>query len=534
MPTLRQIRRWLVAGLLGLAGCLRVDPTADYARTRELIRDRVGDVEVFDPATEPMVAARVADLLADSLTLDEAVKVALLANRPLQARFADLGAARADVVQSRLLSNPSFSVLARFPEGGGRSSIMMGLGQELVDLWQIPVRRQIAGEKLDSVVFDIARQAIDLTAEVKTRCHRVQALKWTEARVHDNIALIERSYSLAEARFRAGETGLLDMNLVKSDLLEAQLELIAVRRDRRVADTELARVLGLARWPTPWTLADEPATIPTAVETDETLLLTAMQQRLDAQSAARNVAAAEGDLERQWLNIFPNVRMGVDGERMARRALPGRDIAADTARASIRSGQLTAPEIMSKGQRDQMRRQMIDTLLGPSLAITLPIYDQNQAQIAKAGYMVEQRRTEYEALLDQVAQEVQSTAAIVRAAKELVDFYERQSLPQADTTLDAASRSYEAGEGNVLALIEAQGLVIRLQREAIAARRDRAIALAELERAVGGRLPGPGDVAGPSPEATSVEPANGGSYKPDQDPNPSALPEALIEQPARQ
>lgn len=537
--------RWLSLFCLALtlfasAGCLRVDPTDDYVRTTALVRERVGAVDVFDPASEPLVEQRVTALLEGGLTVDEAVQVGLLANRSFQALFAEIGASRADVVQSRLLSNPSVNFSARYPDGGGRPSIMFSFGQELVDLWQIPVRRKVAENKLEQVVSDVARQGIDLVADIKTKCHRVLGLIQTEARVVENVALAQRSFGLADARFKAGEAGLLDLNLVKTNVLQAELELIAVRRDRRIAETALARVLGLARWKTPWTLSPTAPANSLSIVDDDALVLDAMQQRLDAQAAARGVAAAEGELKRQWLNIFPKVMIGLEAERMEQRSMPDRNIPASVARESIRAGALSAPEIMSQGERQQQKRQMIDTLIGPSLSITLPIYDQNQAQIAKADFAARKSRTEYEALLDQVAQEVQSAAAMVRAAVQLVDFYERQSLPQAAQTLDAASLSYEAGEQNVLALIEAQGAVIRLQREVIIARRDLAIALAELERAVGGRLTGekrnlnqvePADIPSTS---SIVEPAN-------SRPIPGSIgapanglsPDALIEQPPR-
>ncbi len=522
-----------ILSLFASAGCLRVDPASDYARTSTLLRDRVGEVDVFDPASEPMVAQRITTLLDGGLTVDEAVQVGLLANRSFQALFAEIGASRADVIQSRLLSNPSVSFSARYPDGGGRPSIMLSFGQELVDLWQIPVRRKVAEDKLEQVVFDVARQGIDLVADIKTKCHRVLGLIQTEARVMENVALAKRSYGLADARFKAGEAGLLDLNLVKTNVLQAELELIAVRRDRRIAETELARVLGLARWKTPWTLAPVELAKMSNVDTDDALVLHAMLQRFDAQAAARGVAAAEGELKRQWLNIFPKVMIGVEGERMEQRSMPDRNIPASIARESIRSGALSAPEIMSKGERDQQKRQMIDTLIGPSLSITLPIYDQNQAQIAKADFAAQKSRTEYEALLDQVAQEVQSAAAMVRAAVQMVQFYENQSLPQAALTLEAASLSYEAGEQNVLALIEAQGSVIRLQREVILARRDLAIALAELERAVGGKLPAAGAVANSSPQTPNAEPPHGRSQSVSPNPDVTVPPDALIQQPAR-
>ena len=511
--------------LLPAAGCLRVQPKEDYGRTSGLIQERAGDVTIYDPAEDALVAPRVTALLEGGLTVDEAVRVALLANWRFQAAFAEIGASRADVVQSQLLTNPSIGFSARFPEAGGRSNLMVNFGQELVDLWQIPVKKKIAEAKLEQVIADAARQGIDLIADVKTKCSRVIALRQTEAILRDNVRLIEWSYKLAEDRFKAGETGLLDMNLVRSSLLQVQLDLIGVQRDRRVAESELARALGLSRWKTPWELTGDLPGATGPGNDDAGLIVAAMERRYEARFAAQDVAAAEGELRRQWLNIVPSVMLGAEAERMERRALPGRKILADTARASLRSGTLTAPDIQTRAERDLERRQIIDALIGPTLSVTLPLYDQNQAQIAKARFVAQSKRKAYEALLDQVAQEVQAASATARTAAELVRFYETESLPQARKNLDAAQRSYEAGETNVLALIEAQESLIRQQREFVAARRDSAIAMAELERALGGKLDigagGDGDGAKANAAVSGDLPPNG---KPDRTPlEPAAI-----------
>ena len=47
-------------------------------------------------------------LLASDLTLDNAVRVALLNNRQLQATFEDLGIARGQLIQAGLIANPVF------------------------------------------------------------------------------------------------------------------------------------------------------------------------------------------------------------------------------------------------------------------------------------------------------------------------------------------------------------------------------------------------------------------------------------------
>ena len=109
----------LVLGLL--AGCVRVDPKPDYARVSQVVGERTGMAEVYDPLGEELVAGKVAALLREPLTVDNAVRIALLNNAAFQAGFATLGASRADLVQSALLTNPSVSFGFEFPDAGGRS-----------------------------------------------------------------------------------------------------------------------------------------------------------------------------------------------------------------------------------------------------------------------------------------------------------------------------------------------------------------------------------------------------------------------------
>jgi outer membrane protein TolC len=265
--------------------------------------------------------------------------------------------------------------------------------------------------------------------------------------------------------------------------------LINLARDRRVALADLERSMGLTRSTQRVELTEELKPPPPIIFEESELVSFALHERLDAQSAAAEVRAAEAELRRQYLNLFPSVVIGAEAERPDRRSLPGRDIFADTVRTSIANGALTAPEIQSKDQRDQERRQIIDSIIGPSLAITLPIWDQNQAQIAKADFKVRQRRKSFEDLLDQVALDVQQSSAAVRTAQELVNFYEKETLPQAQKNVDAATRSYQAGEQSIVALIEAQRSLIGQRRTFVDIVRDSAIARAELERALGGRIP---------------------------------------------
>ncbi|MBN1345490.1 MAG: TolC family protein [Phycisphaerae bacterium] len=480
-------------------GCATVQPQQDFQRAAQLITERTGVEDVYDPDAEELIEAKLDELLAGGLTVDEAVRAALLNNRSFQSMFQTIGASRADVVQSGLLTNPSVSLLAQFPEGGGRSKIEIGFGQELVDLWQIPVRRKIANAQLDQAVLDVTRHAVDLAADVKIKCYQFLAARRAEETGRKSVELFERSLELANRRFEAGEVGQVDVDLIRSEVMQVKLQLLSLERERRLAAAALARVLGLSRAGKPWALEDS-LPEPQALSDDSTLLTTAMTRRIDARLAESRVRGAEEELTLEVLKVLPSLDVGALLERPDNRALPGRKVLADTARASLRNGRLTAPDIQTRAERNLERRQIIDSLLGPSITFTLPIWDQNQAQIAKARFNVLQKRKDYEDLLDTVAHEVQQSAAIARIAGAQVRYYAEQVLPLAEKNVETAKRLYEAGEQGILVVIESQELLIQQRRLYEEAIRDCAVAIAELERAVGGRpdTPPRAEPVGPS------------------------------------
>lgn len=469
--------------------CATIDPKADYQKARTLIEERSGTTAVYDPEAEPLIEQQVHDLSADGVTVEEAVTIALLNNQGFQALFQEIGMSRADVVQSGLLSNPSLTMGLQFPEGGGRSKLTAGFAQQIVDLWQIPIRKRVAEAELEQVILTAADRAVQLTAEVKQAYYHALAARQAEELASENRILVERSVSLAEARFKAGEVGQVDVNLVRANLINTQLDALSARRSREEAINRLSRLLGLSRSPDAWTLSGSwPPPVPQTLDEDQ-LLLVALEQRLDASVAALRIKAAEATLEKEYRSVFPNITIGLEAERPDQRALPGRNVLADTARTSIGAGELTAPTIQSRGERQQERSQIIDLLLGPTLDITLPIWDQNQAQIAKACYRVRQLRAAYEDLLDTVVTEVTDAVSAIRSAQELVQFYETQALPQTRRSVEVAQTTYEAGEQSVLALIEAQESLIAQRRAQVDVLRSAAQAQAELERALGGPIP---------------------------------------------
>ncbi len=481
--------RWCAVGFVAvLPACATVDPRHDYEQTGRLIGERTGIVGVTLPGDDASQAdAQINALLADGLTVQEACRIALLNNPRLRGFFLEIGVSRADVIQAGLLTNPSFSLSVQFPEGGGRSKLTGGFAQQIADIWQIPIRKKIAEAQLEQTLLRVADAGLALTTETKAKYYRALVVRESETIARENLRLVESALGIANERVTEGEATVVDVNLARGNVLEVERELITLKRERAVADAALSETLGLSRSDVQLNLADTlPSLHPLADEA--AVVETAIGRRLDLQLAEYRISEAEAEVRRQEVSVFSDVTAGIGFARGARRAAPGRKLLGDTARASIAKGQLTAPGIQSRSERQRAKSQQIDWTVGPELGVTLPLWDQNQAQIAKAGFRLEQSQDEYDALRNRATREIREALAVARTAQELVTFFSEKAIPQSMTNVETVRDAYKAGEQGILVLIEAQKGLIANQRALLDAERDYAVALSELERVSGGRL----------------------------------------------
>lgn len=474
---------FLFGGGLFIAGCAQVNPQPDFDRANQTIRDATGQDAAYRPGDEATATEQVNLLLQDGLSLDDAVRVTLLNNPTLQAAYRDVGIARADVVQSGLFSNPTLAFSAQFPEGGGRSNIQVSLAQNIVDLWQIPVRKRAAERSLDKAILQLARSASQLCVDTKVAYFTAVAADQSNIIAKENQDLAKQLLDAALARQKAGVVGELDVNLNRQVVLGSHLEVQQTRLDAASARRRLALLLGLTVSVEGLALTTPLSEVPHIALSEDELLEIASQHRLDLMAARRAAEAATANVEVEIRKILPDFNIGLALERNERRALPGRNIPADTARASIANGALTAPEIQSRAQRDQERRQEIDAILGPAFSLTLPIFDQNQAQIAKARFSYEQAIKEVDAIERSIVQEIRQALDQAGTAAEIAEYYETSLLPQSLSNLELSRASYDVGATSVLIVLDAQRSLLSARRAAVTARQSAATSLAELERA---------------------------------------------------
>lgn len=102
-----------------LAGCATFSADGGFSPVETAARERLGQDTRWIRSQDDKDSARqrVRELLTRPLSADDAVQIALLNNPGLQATYAQLGVAEAELVQASRLTNPIFSYA--HVKGGG-------------------------------------------------------------------------------------------------------------------------------------------------------------------------------------------------------------------------------------------------------------------------------------------------------------------------------------------------------------------------------------------------------------------------------
>lgn len=448
----RKLGHGCLVGLLLLAGCAAVDPTASYDKAADHVRRATGETELYRPDDEG-VERRFADQLADGLTLRESGQIALLNNREVQTAFLRIGIAEADLVQSGLFSNPSLSGVLKIPSGGGLVGLEGGLAQSISDLWQIPARRRAAEEERDRIILEVAKLVTDKLFEVREQYLKVVAAENAVEIAEGNQAVARQLLELAVDKQGAGSGNSIDVNTARSELLEKEVALRRAGIGVVEARARFIKLLGVPALDSAVQLKDQLPDAPKHSLSLSNLHAVAAEHRMDLLAARAAVDAAAARVKLQERMFLRTVEGGVEYEREPRAA-------GDSSEISV----------------------------GPALSIELPLFDQNQAQRARAEFLYTTAVKRLEGLQISVQQDV--NVAYERHAElwSLVAFYEETVVPQQEESLQLAREAYQLGEVSLFAVLQAQTGFLNAREEQLKARLVAGAATIELERVAGLQL----------------------------------------------
>lgn len=182
-------------------------------------------------------------LLAEPLSADAAVQIALLNNRSLQARYWDLGIAEAELVQAGRMANPGFSF--KRSHGGGEVAIERTLSLNFIQLLTIPLASRIEAQRFEQVKLELAGEAVAMAHQAR--------LAWIEAvAAEQGVEYAQRISDAAEASGELAKRMQAAGNWSKYDAAREQafhadaLADVARARKAAIASREkLARLLGV-------------------------------------------------------------------------------------------------------------------------------------------------------------------------------------------------------------------------------------------------------------------------------------------------
>lgn len=438
----------LNTGFLALAAtaCTQVDPAPDFDQAQSMIEASTGETQIFNPLQPALSEEELDAILDDGLALEEALRLALTNQRDLQASFQVIGIAHADWVQSQLLSNPSLNMLFRFSQGAGNDILEATAGMELLELWRISLRTESASANLDATILQIARQAGEHLATARQTYYAAVAAQELLSVAKENVVLAR---SLADAVMilqSAGTADALDQSLAQGPLLAAELSVRTARIEAANAKRALALALSLDRAVEGLELTSALPDYVPLVSSAQYFVDMAWSERLDLRAMGKTLDALALEVGLQQRKAWGDSGLGVSYESAA-------------------------------GNQG--------AILGPALNLELPLFDQNQAQVARAQFQWERMKKIEESAMVAVAQEVRSQLDRVQTSARDLEFYKQEVLPQAELSLRLATESYSAGRISLQALVEVQRQLLQVRRGHVTLRLESANSFAALELAVG-------------------------------------------------
>ncbi len=271
--------------LFVLGGCATLSNDAGFGPVEQTAKDRLGkDVKwARSDSDSDAIEKRVAQLLEQPLSVDDAVQIALLNNKGLQASFAGLGISEADRVQAGRLSNLGFS-FGRLTQGSG-AEIDRSIQFNLARLLMLPTINQIESRRFEQIRGAVALSVLSLASETRKAYYLAVAADETGRYMLQVQTAAEAGAELARRQTQAGNWNKLQQAREQSFYADAALNLARSDQARSTARERLTRLMGLWGTQTQFRLPERLPDLPKAPDELPDIEQTAMVQRLDVQAA---------------------------------------------------------------------------------------------------------------------------------------------------------------------------------------------------------------------------------------------------------
>lgn len=451
-------RLTLLASAAVLAGCASVAPDGLRGDVLALASSRTGGTELALPANDPAARAPAQDAirgwLAQPLTQDAAVRIALLNNPGLQAQLAALGVADAERVQAITLPNPHLA-LGRFANSHERE-IERTLAFSLLDLITLPWRTARQAERMQIATLQAAQDVVALAADTRRAWLRAVAAEQVAATHERMVEASEAGAELARRMARVGNWSRLQQAREQAVLQQASAQLARARLGAATEREQLNRRLGLWGLQAQYRLANQLPPLPATALPADGIEATALRERLDVQAARRQL---DTQATRQGWSRAGAV-FGDIGLAYSRNTSTERD----------------------GGHREITR--------GWELELPLPLFDWGGAARTGAHAQVERSAAQLQDTAVRARSEVRAAWLTYRTALDLARQQQSEVVPLRQFIADETTLRYNGMIASVWELLAEARASTQAVAGAIEAQRDFWLAETDLQLALTGTSPG--------------------------------------------
>ncbi|MFP4896052.1 TolC family protein [Paraburkholderia sp. EG304] len=435
---------------LFMAGCTTFSKDGGFNTVSSTASERLGKEVVYVKTDEDREAVfrRTQELLSKPLGMDDAVQVALLNNRGLQASYGELGISEADLVQAGRLPNPGFTFSRTHWSDGFGISRTFSMG--VLGILALPVATHIESQRFEETRLETANAMLAVAAD--TRKAYVSAVAAEQAALYSAQVKdsAEAGAELALRMRQAGNFSKLDYAREQAFYAESVAEVAKARQQSVVAREKLTRMMGLWGSGTQFRLPERLPDLPDDRPQLNDLESFAMQNRLDIQAAKQRTQSVASSL----------------GLSKATRFINALDV-----------GYLNNFETDKGHER------------GYEISVEIPIFDWGSAKVARAEAIYMQSANRLAQTAIDARSEVRESYSAYVTSYDVAKHYRDEVVPVRKTISDEMLLRYNGMLASVFELLADSREQVAAVNGYIDALKDFWLAETDLQQSLGGRLP---------------------------------------------
>ncbi|MHB8899398.1 MAG: TolC family protein [Thermoguttaceae bacterium] len=353
---------------------------------------------------------------ATGVTLAELEDLALRCNPSLAQAAARVTAARGHCIQVGLYPNPVAGYIGAEMGNEGRAGQQGGfLSQEVVTAGKLELNRSVAAQELRQAQYAWEMQRQRILTDVRRSFYDVLVAQRT-------VELTDQLASLSQESVKTIQTMMQALEAARGDILQARVEADTAKvladkaRNRYTAAwRNLAAVVGTSGMePTPLA-GDLHENLPQFTWDDTVARLATQSPQLA--SARAGVARARAALNRECAGRVPNI------------------------------------DLQAAVQYDNATEDTFATL---EVGVPIPVYNRNQGNILRAQAELVAAQQETQKVELALYQRLAVVFEQYNNARDLVEKYSRDILPNAEESLKLTNSGYKQGEYGYLSVLTAQ------------------------------------------------------------------------------